>query len=253
MYKNIINLFIAIFIGSIIFSGCGEQFVPGYNKKTYGNIKIYKERLEHRLLYQYKNHPLYGKKVAKVVLDVVKDIKSDTNNQYRKVEFSQLVYDIWGDRIPTLEKEFFVVTFGPPSQQKISMPGKEKISVGLQTRGSYSEYTPVKAGVVGKITKLEHQNRGSFCPICGNRISKDGVCFKCLNQNGKKTKNDSKVSSKNSPLFSNDKFTQNITKQIKSDLKQHESQKIISNKNQFNDLKTISVKTEDFDSVVIKK
>lgn len=211
---NIVMTFILVFL-----SGCGEDFLPGANRKTYGNMTVYKERLEQRLLHQYKNHPLFGKKVSRVELDVVKDIKSDVSHNLRKVEFSQLVYDNWGNRIPELEKEYFVVTFGPKNMRKVSMP-RQKISVGLDVMGSYSEHTPVTAGDVGQLRQQETLTKGLYCPVCGARVSQAGICPKCSNMNkpefiGKTLKPDYSTGN----TVTSEQFEKDVTRKVRQRLK----------------------------------
>ncbi|MHC4872479.1 MAG: hypothetical protein ACYTFY_11600 [Planctomycetota bacterium] len=220
--------FILIYVTSVLLfvSGCGEQLFPSYNKKPYGNIAVYKERLEQRLLHQYKNHPRYGNNIHRVELDVVKDIKSDISGKYRKVEFSQLVYDQWGNRIPELEKEYFIVRFGPKQMRRLSMPGKQKISVGLNSRGSYSEHTPVNSGELGSARRSEMQSRGTYCPVCGNQVQGSGICYDCANQGkginrsmiGKTTRQNSGNISKRNKSDS-ERFDEEVTRRVKEDLR----------------------------------
>ncbi|MFH0911909.1 MAG: hypothetical protein V1918_10445 [Planctomycetota bacterium] len=121
-------------------AGCGEGFLPAARRKPYGNIEVYKKRLEAKLLREYRNHPEFGEEVNRVELDVVKDILTDESGRMRRAEFAQLVYDRWGRRIPELEDEYFVATFGPGHPQALRQG--PKITVGLAVEGTYSEFNP---------------------------------------------------------------------------------------------------------------
>jgi hypothetical protein len=175
-----------------ILSGCGEGLLTNAHKTVYGGMEIYKERLEAKLLRQYKNHPEFGRNVNKVKLEVVRDIKSDESGKLRKVEFSQLVYDIWGERIPELEKEYFVITFGPQEMAyRNYTPVRPKINVGLNTRGSYSELERVRGGAISRVSGPKDFK---YCPVCGTKMTEDGICPYCMSNNNvmKTSKEDTK-------------------------------------------------------------
>ena len=54
-----------------------------------------------------------------------------------RVRFDTLVYDLWGRRLPQLEKEHFVVTFGPGGVR--TARADPSIRVGLDREDLYAE------------------------------------------------------------------------------------------------------------------
>ncbi|MHC4886810.1 MAG: hypothetical protein ACYTGH_17170, partial [Planctomycetota bacterium] len=169
---------LSLLLGLAVLTGCGEGFMPGAHRKPYRGMEEYQARLEAKLLRQHRNHPVHGKKVYRVELEVTKDIQIDVEGRQHKVEWAQLIYDHWGNRIPELEKEFFVVTFGSP-RDGAGPNGrihnvKPSISVGMNAAGLSGEHRPVTAlPVVGA-------TQGRYCPSCGQAGGGAGICAPCL-------------------------------------------------------------------------
>ncbi|GHS92343.1 hypothetical protein FACS1894139_06320 [Planctomycetales bacterium] len=109
------------------------------------NINRYARALEDKLLRRYNNTPTFAGKIGKVQVLPVGEPKTSLDGQKIKIEWSQVVFDIWGERIPELEKEFYVVTFGDgkPAMQRT----RPTITAGLNNEGGYSEFSAVRGGV----------------------------------------------------------------------------------------------------------
>ena len=137
---------LALFLtAGLALGGCGEAWLPRGRRTPREDIAAYARALEAKLLAQYRNHPEFGREVARVDLDVVDDIETDVTGRMRRVTFAQLVYDRWGERMPELEGEYFVVTFAPAGVQAARRA--PEITVGLNTQGTYSE---LPAGAAAK-------------------------------------------------------------------------------------------------------
>ncbi|MBN1257243.1 MAG: hypothetical protein JXA52_06015 [Planctomycetes bacterium] len=171
-YKYLGIIILALMI--LIISGC-ECMGPPEEQKEEGNIAIYKRQLEEKLLSQYRARPDFGNDVSRVELEATKDILTDETGMHKRVEWAQLVYDRWGQRIPELEQEYFVIEFGP--EQYKAYGGEPSVKVGVMARGVYSEHQPVRAELV-ESTRVDSGIR--YCPACGASVDKPGICSACL-------------------------------------------------------------------------
>lgn len=106
-------------------------------------VENYRRRLEARLLEKYNNIPEFAGKVAKVSVVISKPPETSVDGTMIKADFDQLVYDSWGKRIPALEKEYFVVTFGAEGVRQVR--SDPSIRVGLDLEKTYSERAPLAA------------------------------------------------------------------------------------------------------------
>lgn len=138
------------------------------------NMKTYKQQLADRLLTQYRQHPELGYRVDRVELDEVGPILADAHGRHRKVEWAQLVYDRYGDRMPELEEEYFVVEFGPERPRVYG--GTPRLDIGLKTHSTYSEYQPVESN---GIRAARDGLSSTHCPVCGADVAERGLCEKC--------------------------------------------------------------------------
>lgn len=120
-----------------LLAGCGGSLIPDRRTKTSGNIDTYRRQLEAKLLDRYNNLPEYAGKVSKVELLVPSPPEHSEDGRMTRVEFDQLVYDQWGERIPKLEKEYFIVTFGSVGVRMVS--SDPSIKVGLDLEGGFNE------------------------------------------------------------------------------------------------------------------
>lgn len=107
------------------------------------SIEAYRRKLEERLLERYNNLPASAGKVAKVSVVATKPLEVSLDGSLIRAEFDQLVYDVWGKRMPALEKEYFVVTFGTGGVAQVR--SDPSIRVGLDLEKTYSERTPLAA------------------------------------------------------------------------------------------------------------
>lgn len=115
------------------------------------NVNRYARALEQKLLRRYTNTPAYSGQVAKVQLLPLRDPEISLDGRKLRMEWSQVVYDIWGKRIPELEKEYYIVTFGDgkPLMQRT----RPTITVGLNNESGYSEFGQVRGGVLSQVAK----------------------------------------------------------------------------------------------------
>lgn len=77
---------------------------------TEDNVEAARGILEGRLFDRYNGHPRYAGTVDKVAL-LGGTLRYSFDGKSVSAEFEQLVYDSLGNRIPLLEREYFVVTF----------------------------------------------------------------------------------------------------------------------------------------------
>ncbi|MCC8191211.1 MAG: hypothetical protein LIP77_11360 [Planctomycetes bacterium] len=103
-------------------------------------IEIYRAQLAERLLERHNNAPAYGGQVARVVVVLARPPEYSLDRTMIRAEFDQLVYDHWGKRIPALESEYFVVTFGLGGVYQVQ--SDPSIRVGLDIEKSYAEHAP---------------------------------------------------------------------------------------------------------------
>lgn len=116
-------------------------------------VEDYRTRLEGRLLERYNNTPEHGGKVAMVRVILSKPLETSIDGSMIRAEFDQLVYDHWGKRLPDLEKEYFVVTFGSGGVQQVR--SDPSIRVGLDMEKTYSEKAPLAADPFKNIDDAE--------------------------------------------------------------------------------------------------
>jgi hypothetical protein len=106
-------------------------------------VERYRVRLEERLAERYNNLPDFAGQVGVVMAILAKPVEVSLDGKLLRAEFDQLVYDKWGGRLPQLEKEYYVVTFGSGGAETVrSDPG---IRIGLDLEKSYSERAPLAA------------------------------------------------------------------------------------------------------------
>ncbi len=124
----------------LMLCGCGGSFVPDARMKTSGNIKLYEQRLEERLKQRYNNLPDYAGQISRVDLVLTHRPEHSVDGRDIRVEFSQLVYDKWGRRVPLLEKEYYIVTFGYGTPKLVRTD--PSITIGMNTQSDFSENFP---------------------------------------------------------------------------------------------------------------
>lgn len=106
-------------------------------------VENYRRRLEARLLEKYNNIPEFAGNVAKVDVVLSRPPETSVDGTMIRAEFDQLVHDAWGKRIPALEREYFVVTFGAEGVRQVR--SDPSIRVGLDLEKTYSERAPLAA------------------------------------------------------------------------------------------------------------
>ncbi|MBN2711649.1 MAG: hypothetical protein JXR97_04345 [Planctomycetes bacterium] len=151
-------------IMSFALSGCGGSLFPDERKEARGNVKTYKEQLERNLKQRYNNTQEWAGKISRVELIMPRPPEESLNGEEVKVEFDQLVYDNYDNRVPELEKEYFIITFG--SGQPRLVKTDPSLDVGLSNRGEYSESYPLRTGKVGGLSRtrpfVNEKNTGPF-------------------------------------------------------------------------------------------
>lgn len=115
------------------------------------NIQAYARELEARLLRRYNNHPEHAGDIGQVRVVLTDQPLVSINGQEVRVEYSQLVYDKWGNRVSDLEQEYYVVTFGDGSLRRIST--RPKLTVGMANEGGFSETATAN---MGRLRALPH-------------------------------------------------------------------------------------------------
>ncbi|MDR1518764.1 MAG: hypothetical protein LBU23_01285 [Planctomycetota bacterium] len=106
-------------------------------------VERYRVKLEERLGERYNNLPDFAGQVGAVMVILAKPVEVSLDGKLLRAEFDQLVYDQWGARLPQLEKEYYVVTFGSGGAETVrSDPG---IRIGLDLEKVYSERVPLAA------------------------------------------------------------------------------------------------------------
>ncbi len=106
-------------------------------------VDDYRRRLEARLLERYNNLPEYVGQVGRVAVVLSKPLALSLDGNMIRAEFDQLVFDAWGKRIPELEDEYYVVTFGSGGARQVR--SDPSIRVGLDLEKAYSERAPLSA------------------------------------------------------------------------------------------------------------
>ncbi len=114
-------------------------------------VENYRRRLEFRLLERYNNLPQHAGNVGKVSVVLSRPLQPSLDGTRLRAEFDQLVYDPWGRRIPALEKEYYVVTFGSGGARQVR--SDPSVRVGLNYERTYSEPGP-ESDIAEKIRRL---------------------------------------------------------------------------------------------------
>lgn len=112
-------------------------------------VEDYRRRLEMRLLERYNNLPDHVGKVGRVTVVLSKPLQLSLDGNMIRAEFDQLVFDPWGKRIPELEEEYYVVTFGSGGAQQVR--ADPSIRVGLDLEKTYSERAPLSADPFARV------------------------------------------------------------------------------------------------------
>ena len=112
-------------------------------------VEQYRLRLERSLLDKYANHQDYAGRVAWVAVILSKPPVASVDGKFIKVEFDQLVYDNWGGRIPELEKEYFVVTFGSGGAEQVR--SDPSVRIDKETLAAYARIEPPSAPPLSRI------------------------------------------------------------------------------------------------------
>lgn len=134
-------------------TGAAVEPPPPPEPPTPEGVEAYRLRLEERLLERYNNLPQYAGKVFQVSAVLTRPLEVSLDGKFIKAEFDQLVYDIWGRRIPALEKEYFVVTFGAGGALQVR--SDPSIRVGLDFERSFSEQAPLAADPFSRVKDIE--------------------------------------------------------------------------------------------------
>lgn len=145
---------LVLFVGGLATPGCIDRLSKGSNLSRVleeENILAYQKALEERLLARYNNHPTYGGRVAAVRLRQARPPRRSVDGKEIQVEFTQLVYDRWGERIPDLEREYYVITFGHGVPRFVRTD--PTITVGMHLEGGFSEAEVVDTGLLGTLRK----------------------------------------------------------------------------------------------------
>ncbi len=119
------------------------EFIDDSEMPTPEAVEAYRMKLQARLLEKYNNHPLYAGKVGKVTVALSRELQYSWDGRMIRAEMDQLVYDIWGNRLPDLEREYYVVTFGSGGVEQVR--SDPSIRVGLDMEKTYSERAPLTA------------------------------------------------------------------------------------------------------------
>ncbi len=195
-----------LLLAAVTASGCIQSFAEEEEDPYQGqlrNVEIYARELEAKLHGRYNNHPDYVGKVGLVQLTLASEPKVALDGQEIQVELSQIVYDKWGERIPELEKEYYVVTFGHGAPTR--MRTRPSVEVGLHNEGGYSAYEETNMGYLRGIKHkpnpgmldtpagenlCPHGNLPHECPICGHKKdratcphgNREGACPICADE-----------------------------------------------------------------------
>ncbi|MDR3211209.1 MAG: hypothetical protein LBU79_04755 [Planctomycetota bacterium] len=134
-----------------------ESITPEEALPTPEGVENYRARLEVRLLERYNNLPASAGKVGQVRVVLSRPIEVSLDGRFLRAEFDQLVYDIWGRRLPALEKEYYIVTFGSGGSETVR--SDPSIRVGLDLEKTYSEHAPLAADPFRNVKDLEDFRR----------------------------------------------------------------------------------------------
>lgn len=133
-------------------AGCVPQIAPAVQREEPTNIDLYARELEARLHRRYNNTPRYAGTVAVVNLTMTRPPQVSVDGKETQVEWSQIVLDKWGKRIPELEEEYYVVTFGDGLPRRQTT--RPSLTVGMQTEGGFSEFESTNQG---RLKPLPHR------------------------------------------------------------------------------------------------
>jgi len=117
------------------------------------NIMLYRQELEERLKQRYENMSAYHGKIGRVDLIMSRLPRTSLDKSQIEIEFSQRVLNKWGDRIPELEEEYFVITFGDGIPKVKS--SKPSIDIGMKHEGGYGENHLESTGRLGRLQREE--------------------------------------------------------------------------------------------------
>lgn len=131
------------------------------------NVNLYARKLEKKLHRRYNNTPKYAGNIAKVQLVPVGEPEVSLDGRKMRMEWSQVVFDSWGKRVPDLEKEYYVVTFG--DGRPLTTRTRPSITVGLNNESGYSEFAPVRGGALSGVEKKS--NPGMFDKATSEKTS----------------------------------------------------------------------------------
>ncbi len=112
-------------------------------------VEEYRSRLEMRLLERYNNMPDHAGNVGRVTVALSKPLQTSLDGTMIRAEFDQLVFDPWGRRIPELEEEYYVVTFGSGGARQVR--ADPSIRVGLNLEKTWSERAPLAADPFSRV------------------------------------------------------------------------------------------------------
>ncbi len=140
MRKSIRLLWVAL-AGAVLVSGCMEGTFPRHGMNPGGNVAAYRRALEQRLLAKYNALPDWHDKVSHVELVLPRPPERSVDGELTRVEFTQIVYDRWGERIPALEDEYYIVTFGKADTW--SVQAEPTVSVGLDAESDFGAREPI--------------------------------------------------------------------------------------------------------------
>ncbi len=105
---------------------------PAMSQPSPEAVEKYRVRLEDRLLERYGNLPEYAGKVARVRVVLSRPLDVSLDGSLIRAEFDQLVYDNWGNRMPDLEKEYYIVTFGSGGVRQVRSDPSIRIGRDLE-------------------------------------------------------------------------------------------------------------------------
>lgn len=117
--------------------------VPSAPPPTPEVVESYRVRLESRLVERYNNLPEYAGQVGRVTVILSRPLEYSLDARLIRAEFDQVVHDIWGKRLPALEKEYYVVTFGSGGAELVR--SDPSVRIGLDMEKVYSERAPLAA------------------------------------------------------------------------------------------------------------
>ena len=100
-------------------------------------VRDYQRKLSAHLLDKHNNRPEFAGKVARVDVVMPRPLRRSLDGRYIQAEFDQLVYDSWGRRLPQLESEYFVVTFGTEGAEVVR--AEPSIRIGLDAEVNFGE------------------------------------------------------------------------------------------------------------------